>query len=600
MAEFLLRVRALAAVAGAAFSADPFRALAVFVMAVVAQGSAPIASLATGWLTDALVNGESAAAYRTVWILFGLTFVLQVMSMVSFPMRMILREKTQHTLDTRLIDLGAGMSGLEHFERPDYADKLLLLRNQSFLLAGAVDAVVWNLAIFGQFVTTTLLLIHLDPMLGVVPLAGVPLGLANSRLARRQEKRSEDLAEEYRTAAHLVTVASKADSGKEIRVFGLRRELPARWHRLRSGVDRIQERGQLIDNALVVVAGVFLAICSLAAIVVLLHRVADGRSTVGDVVVAISLAGQVRQLVASLGQMSQWLIRTTKAAERFVWFRDLAADERARLTPADPAPAPDRLREGVRLHDVTFRYPGTDRDVLRDVDLLLPAGATVAIVGDNGAGKSTLIKLLARYYEPTEGRISVDGVDLARIPVDEWRSVLSAGFQDFARFELIAAEAVGVGDLPRVTDEGAIHTALDRAAAQSVIDDLPSGLQSMLGRSFEGGAEVSGGQWQKLALGRAMMRSAPLLLLMDEPTAALDADSEHALFDRYMAAAKLSARETGAITVLVSHRFSTVRTADLIVVVGDNGIVETGSHAELMARHGVYAELYELQARSYR
>ncbi len=315
---------------------------------------------------------------------------------------------------------------------------------------------------------------------------------------------------------------------------------------------------------------------------------------------AISLAGQIRSLVAGLGQVSQWLISTTKAAERFVWFRDLAADEHRRLTPRDAAPAPERLNDGIRLEGITFRYPETEPKVLDNVDLHLPAGATIAIVGDNGAGKSTLIKLLARYYEPTEGRITVDGVDLAAIPVDQWRLVMSAGFQDFARFELIAAEAVGVGDLPHIADEAAIRGALGRAAAETVVDELPGGLGSMLGRSFEGGTEISGGQWQKLALGRAMMRPAPLLLLMDEPTAALDADSEHALFDRYMAAGRIAAKETGAITVLVSHRFSTVRTADLIVVIGDNGIVETGSHSELMDRCGVYAELYEMQARSYR
>jgi ATP-binding cassette subfamily B protein len=238
--------------------------------------------------------------------------------------------------------------------------------------------------------------------------------------------------------------------------------------------------------------------------------------------------------------------------------------------------------------------------VLEDVDLRLPAGGTVAIVGDNGAGKSTLVKLIARFYEPTEGRVSVDGVDLRELDVEAWRARLSAGFQDFARFELAAREVVGVGDLPRAADAPAVEAALARAGATQVVADLPAGLDTPLGPSFEDGHDLSGGQWQKLALGRAFMRESPLVLLLDEPTASLDAEAEHELFDRYAAGARRAAAATGAITVLVSHRFSTVRTADTIVVLSGGRVTETGSHAQLMARGGEYAALYELQASGYR
>jgi ATP-binding cassette subfamily B protein len=194
----------------------------------------------------------------------------------------------------------------------------------------------------------------------------------------------------------------------------------------------------------------------------------------------------------------------------------------------------------------------------------------------------------------------VDGVDLRALPVDEWRSRMSAGFQDFARLELLARETVGVGSLPAIDDAGVVGAALDRAAAADVVQAMAQGLETQVGRSFEGGTELSGGQWQKLALGRAMMRERPLLLVLDEPTAALDADTEHALFERYAGAARAVAAESGGITVLVSHRFSTVRMADMIVVVGGGTVTEVGTHAELMAAAGVYAELYELQARAYR
>ena len=235
-----------------------------------------------------------------------------------------------------------------------------------------------------------------------------------------------------------------------------------------------------------------------------------------------------------------------------------------------------------------------------DVNLLLPAGATVAVVGDNGAGKTTLVKLLAGLYLPTNGRISLDGVDLAELDPDQWRQRISAGFQDHARFEFLAREAVGIGDLTRLDDDAAVTAAMDRAGAADLLETLPHGLATQLGPAGDGGIDLSGGQWQKLALGRAMMRTTPLLLLLDEPTAALDADTEHQLFEHWTTAAHQLRQTTGAITVLVSHRFSTVRMADLIVVLDHGAIVEVGSHAELMSHDGLYAELFELQARSYR
>src|SRR6185295_1657059 len=240
-------------------------------------------------------------------------------------------------------------------------------------------------------------------------------------------------------------------------------------------------------------------------------------------------------------------------ARRLAWLEDYAS---AMAATADLQP-PARLTRSVRFDHVSFKYPGTNALVLNDVNLDLPAGAVVAVVGENGAGKSTLVKLLAKMYEPTAGHIYIDDVDLARIPADSWRARLAGAFQDFFRFEFLARHTVGVGDVPRMDDRPAVVTAVGRAGADDVIVRLSAGLETQLGPTWPGGVEVSFGQWQKLALARGFMREEPLMLALDEPTAALDAETEHALFERYAAAAK----PADGITILVSHRFSTVRMA---------------------------------------
>jgi ATP-binding cassette subfamily B protein len=290
-------------------------------------------------------------------------------------------------------------------------------------------------------------------------------------------------------------------------------------------------------------------------------------------------------------------------SRRLAWLEDYAAS----LAQGADAPVPARLKAGIRFERVSFFYPGTERLVLEDVNLQLDPGSVVAIVGENGAGKTTLIKLLCRLYQPTSGRILVDGVDLARMPPDTWRSRLAGAFQDFFRFEFRARYTVGVGDLPRKDDLSAVAMAVDRAGAGDVVAQLPADLDTQLGATWPDGVEVSFGQWQKLALARGFMRECPLLLVLDEPTAALDAETEHALFERYAAAARgghsgAARQQTpdGCITILVSHRFSTVRMADFIVVLAGSRVVESGTHEALLAKGGQYADLYRIQASAYR
>jgi ATP-binding cassette subfamily B protein len=296
---------------------------------------------------------------------------------------------------------------------------------------------------------------------------------------------------------------------------------------------------------------------------------------------------------------------------------------------------PPRLADGIRFENVGFSYPadtaavpaataavlaetaavpaetadgasspragrGRARSAVSGIDLHLPAGRTVAFVGDNGAGKSTLVKLLSRLYDPTEGRILIDGIPLDEIAPDAWRDRLSAGFQDYATLRFLAAETIGVGDLDASMDRDQIRAAVTAGQADPVVAILPAGLDTQLGTEFAGGVGLSGGQWQRLALARAFMRSSPLLMLLDEPTAALDPEAEHAVYTQYGRTARELAARTGAVTVLVSHRFSTVRMADLIVVLDGGRVREVGTHAELLSAGGRYAELFTLQASAYR
>jgi ATP-binding cassette subfamily B protein len=312
---------------------------------------------------------------------------------------------------------------------------------------------------------------------------------------------------------------------------------------------------------------------------------------------ATSLVRRAQMYVSNASDTIGQLATSARTARRMLWLDDFVAAEAAHNGDGR---APDVLVDGITLRDVSFTYPGTERQVLEGINLHIPAGAVVALVGGNGAGKTTVVKLLTGMYRPSTGTVLVDGRDLAGVDPDEWRRRTTASFQDFVNYSLRAGDTVGIGDLPHLDDTAAVFDALERADAADLAASLPEGLDTRLGWSFPDGRDLSGGQWQKLALARGVMRSAPLLLLLDEPTANLDAPTEHALFERYAGAARAAGSATGAITILVSHRFSTVRMADLIVVLTHGHVAEVGSHASLLAAGRSYAELYNLQARSYR
>ena len=590
-------VRALWHMASLAFRADPLRAAAAMVCSLAQSTGLLITAYFVSRVIGAIVDGDGDRAVALGVATAVTASVSTVASLARLDLRFRMEESTGLLIDRELIELSARIPTLEYHERPEHLDRLELLRSQKEALSGSIGAVIENFAVLGSVVTTAALLISIHPLLALLPVFGIPTIVLSAKIRSWWQQVEESTAERMRLSDHLYELSTTGPPAKELRIFGLQHEVEDRFDSLVDSLDaefnKLNVRATLMSTFGWFVFG----LGYVGAVGFVALRALAGRAGAEDVILTVSLSSQVNQQVNSVYWMVSWLFDTLKTTSRYLRLVD---DAKAAMAPVgEPLAAPERLSDGIRIEGVSFRYPGTEADVLSDVSLWLPAGATVAVVGENGAGKTTLMKLLARFYEPTTGVITVDDVDLSRIPPTEWRSRMSAGFQDFARFELLARENVGVGHLPALDDVDAVEAALLRASSEDVAGQLPNGLETQLGRSFEGGTELSGGQWQKLALGRAMMRAKPLLLVLDEPTAALDADTEHALFERYAGTAREYAQETGAITILVSHRFSTVRLADLIVVVGERGSTEVGTHGELMAQAGVYAELYRLQARAY-
>ena len=336
----------------------------------------------------------------------------------------------------------------------------------------------------------------------------------------------------------------------------------------------------------------FFAASYFSAVAYTAHR---ANPSPGDVVLVLAAGAALSAFLGQTVGQTEFLRWNIEAAQRLLWLERYVASR----SGVNEGEAPDHISDGIVFDHVSFAYPGTDVTVLDDVNLTLPAGAVVAVVGENGAGKSTLTKLLCRLYDPSEGKILVDGVDLATIDPASWSQRLAGAFQDFFRFEFLAKNTVGLGDLPRLEEVPAVEAAVERGGATDVIEKLAEGLDSQLGPSWKNGRDLSFGQWQKLSVARGFMRDRPLVCLLDEPTAALDAETEHSLFEKFAAASRAAA-DDGRITVLVSHRFSTVRMADLIVVLDGSKVVEVGDHDTLLAQRGLYAELYGIQAAGYR
>lgn len=503
------------------------------------------------------------------------------------------RQRLAVALETHVARLQATASGIEQHERPQVLDRLAMLRDQVFTLDHIFLSVFGSLGIVLRLLLVMAVLATVNPAMMLLGFAAIPPVLAAARRGRAESAVWESMAAERRLARHLFVLGTEASSAKELRVSGSSDAVASARDAAWTSFVRPVERARLTSGLIQTAAWSVFA----AAFVVSIISVTNGSGAdrAADTLIVIAAGARlIAYISAAATEVDTWGF-FIQGSQRLLWLERLVEARRRPIR----AEVPERLHEGVSLRDVSFTYPGSDTVVLDGVDLDLHAGSVVAIVGENGAGKSTLIKLLAGLYEPTSGRIEVDGVDLSGLDPEAWRERMAGAFQDFVRFEFAAQRTVGLGDLPRLDDEPAVAGAVTRAGATDVVDRLGDGLGTQLGPTWPGGVDLSGGQWQKLALARGLVRERPLLVVLDEPTSALDAETEHHLFERFSEQAVM-ARDEGRVTVLVSHRFSTVRMADRIVVLSGTGVEEVGTHEELMARGGTYSELYTIQAASYR
>jgi ATP-binding cassette subfamily B protein len=573
------------------YEAEPLLLLVAFGLSLLAALPDALMALWLKFLADGMRTGRRELVMTAavgLGVSAAATWFLRVFSDRT---QRRFRERLTIALEAHVAWLQASVASIEHHERPEYLDRLSMLRNQVFVLDHMYYSLFTTCGWVLRLGVTLALLVSIHPALALLVLFALPTVLTSTWRPGVERAAEERGASANRLARHLFDVATTAPPGKEVRVTRIgprlvtqRREAWERWY----GPVAAARWSSALWHAL---GWTIFGLAYVAAVVFVASAL---RAPAGDVLLVVAAGARLSAYIsATVGEIGFLRGFWLDGSRRLAWLEDYAASQ---VEGAD-APVPERLAEGIRFEQVSFVYPGTERVVLDDVDLYLRPGSVVAIVGENGAGKTTLVKLLCRLYRPTSGRILVDGVDLARISPDKWRSRLAGAFQDFFRFELKAWQTVGVGEVSRIDDLAAVAAAVNRAGADDVVEGLPAGLNTQLGPTWPEGSEISFGQWQKLALARGFMRERPLVLVLDEPTAALDAETEHALFERYAAATR---GVDGQITILVSHRFSTVRMADFIVVLDGSRVVESGTHEELLAKGGNYAELYRIQAEAYR
>jgi ATP-binding cassette subfamily B protein len=538
------------------------------------------------WLSSGLLNGLA-------WLLvleFGLAVLSDVLGRIVSLLDSLLSEQVTNATSIRLMEHAATLD-LEDFEDAELQDRLERARRQT------TGRMVLMSQLFGQtqdIVTIVSfaagLMIYAPWLILLLALALVPAFVGEAHFNAQSYSLAYARTPERRELDYVRQTAASVESAKEVKIFGLSGFLIERYRRLSTDLFQAN-RALAVRRAgwggvftTLGTAGYYVAYAYLA------WSTLRGHFTIGDLTF---LAGSFRRLRNLLENL---LIGFSQTAGQALYLDDLFSFfeiEPEILSPEHPRPFPRRIVRGFDFEDVGFRYPGAERWAVRHLTFSLKAGEVLALVGENGAGKTTLVKLLARLYDPDEGRILLDGHDLRAYDLAELRANLGVIFQDFVRYHLTAAENIAVGRIEARDDRARIQRAAEQSLADEVIRNLPGGYDQMIGKRFKGGVDLSGGEWQKVAIARAYMRDAQLLIL-DEPTAALDARAEFGVFQRFKELSE------GKTAVLISHRFSSVRMADRILVLANGELEAMGTHEELLGQHGRYAELFELQAAGYR
>ena len=582
------------------WQASPRGALVLGALTLVAA----LLPAAIAWVGKLIVDTVVAASqgslearsrvYGLVGLEFGLMLGSALVDRGLTLTRELLRANLGNLLNERILEKALALE-LRHFEDSATYDKMQNARREAnsrpLSLVTQAFSIVRNTITLGTFAA---LLVSLSPWSVVVLVAAsVPAFIAEARLAMEGFRLYSWRAPEGRKLNYLEWILTRDSHVKEVKLFGLGPLVLGRYRTL-------FQKFFAEDRALAFRRmgwGLGLGVLSLGAFyscyLLVAGRAAGGGITVGDMVLYLSVFRQgqaaFQGILTSVGSMYEDALFMSNL---FAYLDIPTSGEATRVLPPH---APPRGHDStIELRDVSFRYPGKDAWALRNVSLTLKPGQKLALVGENGAGKSTLVKLLLRLYEPVEGDILYGGVNLKDMDVEDLRGRFGAVFQDFVRYQFNVAENIGLGHVPALEDRGRISKAAEEGGASGVIAALPQQYDTMLGGWFEKGQELSAGQWQKLAVARAFMRDDAEVLILDEPTASIDAEAEHALFERFQALA------ADRIAIVISHRFSTVRMADQIAVLHNGQVDELGSHDELMAKDGRYAHLFRLQARGYR